>query len=202
MEENYQKLITELKSVEGTEKLIEYLDTTDFKSAPASAKYHLCEKGGLVQHSLNVLRYARELNKSLNLNIVDSSLIKTALLHDVCKIGYYIEGEEWDKEHKDKTNQWRKKFIWKVEDQLPLGHGEKSLSIVNQYLTLTPEEMLAIRWHMGPWEMAVLFYPTTATYNTACDKSPLVKLISIADQVATLCEGIKVDEIVVNDLPF
>ena len=39
---------------EGIEKVLAWLDSTDFYTAPASTKYHLCVEGGLCQHSLNV----------------------------------------------------------------------------------------------------------------------------------------------------
>ena len=40
----------------GTEKLLAWLETTDFFEAPASTKYHGAYPGGLVEHSLNVCR--------------------------------------------------------------------------------------------------------------------------------------------------
>ena len=39
---------------EGADKLLEWLEKSDFFTAPASTKYHLAKQGGLLQHSLNV----------------------------------------------------------------------------------------------------------------------------------------------------
>ena len=39
---------------DGGDKLLEFIRKSDFYTAPASAKYHLAEEGGLLQHSLNV----------------------------------------------------------------------------------------------------------------------------------------------------
>lgn len=39
---------------DGLDKLLAWLESTDFFTAPASTKYHLCVEGGLCQHSLNV----------------------------------------------------------------------------------------------------------------------------------------------------
>lgn len=47
---------------EGKEKFINWLkNETDYFTAPASSKYHCNYKHGLVEHSLNVLNYARNL---------------------------------------------------------------------------------------------------------------------------------------------
>ena len=40
---------------EGIEEFIKWLDTTDFKYAPASSQYHSSYRGGLLKHSLNRL---------------------------------------------------------------------------------------------------------------------------------------------------
>ena len=39
---------------EGADKLLEYLVSSDFFLAPASAKFHSSYEGGLCDHSLNV----------------------------------------------------------------------------------------------------------------------------------------------------
>ena len=174
---------------EGIEEFIAYLDTTDFMSAPASTKFHLNVLGGLMQHSLNVLRFAEEINKSTEADIPEESIILGALLHDICKINYYELGEEWDKEHKDKTNQWRKKSVWKVNDQEPLGHGEKSAILASKYIDLTTDELAAIRWHMGFSEPGVNFgYPTGQPFRESLNRYPLVKIVMLGDQMAELYE--------------
>ncbi|MCX4287485.1 MAG: hydrolase, partial [Clostridia bacterium] len=40
----------------GADKLLEYLENNDFFTAPASARFHLAEEGGLCQHSINVYK--------------------------------------------------------------------------------------------------------------------------------------------------
>lgn len=187
IEKNYKDVRLELKktNVKGMTEFLAWLDTTDFSTAPASTKFHLNVLGGLAQHSLNTLRFARNLNKEISVGCEDSSLVIAALLHDLCKANYYIEGEEWDKEHKEKTNQWRKKFVWKIEDQFPLGHGEKSVILATRFLDLMPEEALAIRWHMVKWDVSDA---GRRTMDEARDKHPLVKIIAIADQIADTFE--------------
>lgn len=191
---NWTALTNELKKVQrdGIDKLIAYLENdTDFKTAPASTKFHLCEKGGLAEHSLNVLRYARLVNSQMGNIIPDESLIISALMHDLCKVNYYVEGEEWDKEWKDKTNQWRKKAVWKVEDKEPLGHGEKSVILTVRHIPLKIEEMAAIRWHMTGFDAGIHFsYPSGIPYRESMNRYPLVKIIILADEMAELYESV------------
>ncbi len=176
---------------EGVFGLLSYLEhKTDFIHAPASTKFHLDESGGLVLHTLHVLKYARLVNKELGLNLPEESVTLVALFHDICKANFYVQGEEWDKEIKEKENRWQKKAVWKVDDQLPLGHGEKSVILASRYVDLTVEEMCAIRWHMASTDPGTnFFYPSGAPYKTALDKYPLVKLLIIADQMAELSES-------------
>jgi hypothetical protein len=68
---------------------------------------------------------------------------------------------------------------WAVNDQLPLGHGEKSLSILQDHIRLTVEEKLAIRWHMAAWDLSD--YSGKWAYNTAAKMTPLVALLAAAD---------------------
>lgn len=74
---------------------------------------------------------------------------------------------------------------YKVDDQLPLGHGEKSLYIAQKFLKLTDEEAMAIRWHMGAWDLPSSAHP----YNAAIEKSKLVAILILADmEASTLME--------------
>ena len=193
IEKNWTEIKGELFPTQrdGMNKLIDYLEKkTDFKTAVASTKFHLSVPGGLVQHSLNVLKYARLVNKELNLNITDDSLVIVSLLHDLCKVNYYVKGWEWDKEIKEATGKWVKKDTWKVEDQLPLGHGEKSVILAVRFIPLSANEMTAMRWHMSWSDLAVHFnYPSGFPFRETLDKNPLAKLLAIADQLAEFSES-------------
>lgn len=72
---------------------------------------------------------------------------------------------------------------WSHNDQLPLGHGEKSVIILQQFIKLEVCEMLAIRWHMGPWDISD--YYGKYAYNEAVKKHPLVSMLHVADMEAT-----------------
>jgi hypothetical protein len=193
IEKNWEEFKSELINTEreGVNKLIDYLDQkTDFKNASASTKYHLNVEGGLTQHSLDVLKCGRLLNNQLNPKLDENSITIACLLHDLCKTNYYIKTKILDKEWKDKTDQWRKIDGWKVEDQLPLGHGEKSVIIAVRFIPLSPNEMTAIRWHMSWSDPGVHFsYPSGFPYRETLNKNPLSKLLIIADQLAEFTES-------------
>jgi len=75
---------------------------------------------------------------------------------------------------------------YSVVDQLPLGHGEKSLSILQDFIKLTEPEKLAIRWHMGATEPGTHFdYPTGYAFRAAMERHPLVTLLFTADLEAS-----------------
>jgi hypothetical protein len=152
-----EKIINALSGIKrsGMDMLVAYLSESDFFTAPASTKYHSSYEGGLAEHSWNVFTCLVEKNRTYNLGLGPDTLAITALLHDVCKVNFYKRGIKNVKEGK-KTNwkgqevdNWVEKEVWEVEDQLPLGHGEKSVIILQQYIQLTPVEIAMIRWHMG-----------------------------------------------------
>ena len=100
IEENVKRFEELLSSVEraGIDKLMGYIrNKTDFYKAPASTRFHLACEGGLLQHSLNVYdclvaKKESPIWKPILSGIPDDSLIIMALLHDLCKTNFYVEG--------------------------------------------------------------------------------------------------------------
>lgn len=194
IEANWTKLLEELRTVkrEGIEDFITFLEKrTDFKTAPASTKFHMNYPGGLAEHTLNVLRFTREVQASLNVPEIEAdSVTLSAILHDLCKVNYYKVGTVFDKEYKNETNRWREMEVWTVEDKAPLGHGEKSVILAVRYIALTLEEMCAIRWHMGFSDQGThSYYPSGAPFKESMDKYPLLKLLMLGDAQAELYES-------------
>lgn len=150
----------------GAAALLEWLESTDFFTAPASTKHHGAYPGGLVKHSLNVY-YALLGSYSVNGLYSPQTKAIVALLHDVCKANYYA-GEY---------------PTYTVRDQLPMGHGEKSVYLVMKHMELTDDEALAIRWHMGAYDDA--FRGGSRALNEAMKKTPLVLALHYADMLAT-----------------
>jgi hypothetical protein len=69
------------------------------------------------------------------------------------------------------------------DDTFPLGHGEKSVIILQQFVKLQLPEILAIRWHMGPWDLS----PNDGkwAFGEATKICPLVTMLQTADLEAT-----------------
>ena len=139
---------------EGADRLLEYLmsPASDFFTAPASTRFHGAHDGGLVEHSLIVYDclvdyLSRERVKKLyGMDYSDETVAIAALLHDVCKINVYKKSM---RNVKDETGKWTSVPYYEFEDDLPYGHGEKSVYIISGYMKLTLEEAFAIRYHMG-----------------------------------------------------
>ena len=91
---------------------------------------------------------------------------------------------EWYKAGRN-GEQPEKKTAYKVKDQFPMGHGEKSVSILQDFIPLLPSEKLAIRWHMQSWDPGIHFnYPSGFPFREA-SKIPLVVLLFTADYEAS-----------------
>ena len=63
----------------------------------------------------------------------------------------------------------------------PLGHGEKSVIILQQYITLTSDEIYAIRWHMGGFDDTAKSWAGGLALSSAMGKCPLLALLHMAD---------------------
>lgn len=165
------------------DKLISYLeDETDFFVAPASTKYHGACEGGLLAHSLAVYEQLGKVMKLNNLKCEYESVIITALLHDVCKANFYEAATRNVKN--EKTGFWEKVPCIIINDKLPLGHGEKSVIILQQYIDLTIDEIMAIRWHMAGFDDAGRQYGGGQALSTAMSQYPLICALHMADLAA------------------
>jgi len=177
----YKKLITR----EGADKLLEYLtsQSCDFFIAPASTRYHLSREGGLLEHSLNVYYclkdyLSRERAKEVyNLSYSDETIAIVALLHDLCKVNCYKKSF---RNVKDANGVWQKVPSYDFDDDMPYGHGEKSVYIINGFIRLTREEAFAIRYHMGFSENVDI-----RNVGAAFAKYPLAVALWTADMEAT-----------------
>ena len=132
-------------------RLLNWLEQTDFFTAPASRNNHSGCRGGLAFHSLCVYYLMRErYQPSENER---GSFAICALLHDLCKAAFYVESTRNVKN--EQSGQWEKVPFYKIEDQFPMGHGEKSLWLIERFIKLTADEAIAVRWHMGGFDDAV-----------------------------------------------
>ena len=184
MKDRYLKLLSEVKRP-GMDQLIKWLtDKSDFFTAPASTKYHGAKEGGLVEHSLEVHKNLDRIIKScifdMNTVIKPDSAIITALLHDICKANFYTVQM---RNAKNDAGVWEKVPFYAIEDQFPYGHGEKSVLIAREFISLQVEEMMAIRWHMGAFGSEG--YADRQALSAAMEKYPLILALQMADLAAS-----------------
>ena len=179
MANNKDKFIEIFKSAisrEGSDKLLKYLETSDFFVAPASTKFHGSHEGGLCEHSLNVYDWLKKFQTTES----DETIAICALLHDICKTNFYVKDV---RNVKGADGKWTTQDCYKVEDKLFYGHGEGSVYILMSYIKLTREEALAIRWHMSGFDSSVKGgdYAQSGAY----DNYPLCAKLAAADMLAT-----------------
>lgn len=148
---------------EGALKLCDDLHDR-FAVCPASTRtdYVGCFPGGLVWHSLNVLRVMKGLRTSLDLEKVvhSDSMIIMGLFHDIGKLGnekhdYYLsQTSDW---HREKLGQ----LYTLNEDLSPMPVSTRSVWWLNQYgIPLSENELHAITSLSAKANEAVSFVPS------------------------------------------
>ena len=171
---------------EGADKLLDFIcsPSSDFFTAPASARYHSAYEGGLCEHSINVYEcLVNYLNRDVcrekyGLNYSEESIAIVALLHDLCKMNIYKVSY---RNAKNEAGVWEKVPYYEFDDQLPYGHGEKSVYIISGFMRLTREEAFAIRYHMGYSSER----EDPRNVSQAFEMFPLAFAVSVADSEAT-----------------
>ena len=167
--------------------ILRWLEDSDFFVAPASTKFHGCHEGGLLQHSLNVYDCLKRglANAGLQNSYPEETVAVVSLLHDICKVNFYKKGFRNVKD--DETGQWYKKEVYEIDEKFPCGeHADKSVILIQNFMHLEPEEILAIRAHMGGWDTAVK--GGNAFIGKIFERSKLAVLLHLADMEATyLC---------------
>ncbi len=177
--EDFLALFAEHVHREGSKELLDWLQTTDFFTAPASTRFHGACPQGLVFHSLNVYKVLR--NKFCRDEENLESVVICALLHDVCKANYYTTSTRNVKNKE--TGRWEEVPFFSINDTMPYGHGEKSVFMIERYMRLTVEEAMAIRWHMGGFDDAAR--GGCKAISEAYDAYPLAVKLHMADLAAT-----------------
>ena len=173
---------------EGADRLLEFIcsPSSDFFTAPASARYHSAYEGGLCEHSLNVYDCLYEyLNRPVakekyGLNYSEESIAIVSLLHDLCKMNVYKTSY---RNAKNEQGQWERVPYFEFDDTLPYGHGEKSVYMITPFMKLTREEAFAIRYHMGYSNVESSI--ATNSVSKAFEMFPLAFALSTADMEAT-----------------
>lgn len=169
---------------DGADDLLKWLSESDFFEAPASTRFHGSHEGGLLEHSLNVYHCLKEIVQQADLQNTYSpeTIAISALLHDVCKVNFYKKGFRNVKD--EETGRWYKKEVYEIDEKFPCGeHADKSIIIIQNFIHLEPEEILAIRAHMGGWDTAVK--GGNGFVGKIFERSKLAVFLHFADMAAT-----------------
>jgi 23S rRNA maturation-related 3'-5' exoribonuclease YhaM len=158
------------------QEFADYLLKNGFYCAPASTKFHGNYAGGLFDHSFAVMNFLVELSakNGLKWQRAESPFI-VGMFHDLCKIDSYVpvmDGDETGFMHNLNT------FL--------KGHGDKSIILLSQHITLTEEEVMCIRYHMG----AFVEKDEWRDYTNAVHKYPNVLWTHHADMIASHVVGV------------
>ena len=123
---------------------------TTWLSSPASSRFHLAEKEGLLKHSVGVAETLLRFREILAPAISEESCIIVGLLHDIGKLGmpgkpYYLPND----------NEWmvRNRGIHYMinPEVVAMGLATRSIYLISQYIPLTDAEAQAITYHDGQY---------------------------------------------------
>ncbi len=172
--------------------LLNFLDSSDFYTAPASTRFHGDFKGGLAAHTLMVVQQSLVFAETFMNNffncpysekytITAKDIFLSALCHDFCKINFY--GVEY-RNTKDINGNWIKQPFYKTKnDNRNLGHGNESVLLMLQILPslINNRNVIeAVSRHMGFSDLS-----DSDSYNySVLLTNPLILLLQTADQTA------------------
>ena len=178
-------------AIHNVEDFVERIPEEYFIS-PASIKYHGAFSGGLMYHSLGVLKsvldtcdvymykyYESSCLTSLNVKhdicteIRHSicSNLPAILLHDFCKVGKYKFIED--------KNKWE----YNYDSVTSFQHGAESYRrIIHEGFHLSKEWELAVVYHMGVFDVSK---QETMDFSNITEKVPEVLLLHHADMIST-----------------
>lgn len=173
--ENLKSMVTDRKAQ--FDHLISFLEKeTEWLTAPASTKFHLCRKGGLLEHSCNVAETMLKFKNAIAPDISDESCVIVSLLHDLGKVGMpgnpqYIKNEPTDRQ---KQYGYQVKIPYSFNKELTyLSVPIRSIYLALPYISLSEEEVQAIVYHDGQY--------VEDNASVATKEFPLALLLQYAD---------------------
>lgn len=177
--EDFIRLYTEHIKRPGADKLLEWLEESDFFTAPASTRFHGNYEGGLCEHSVNVWEELVRLLKAYpEVRVTAETVAIVTLCHDLCKIGCYKQ----ELRNTKVGGHWVQRPVYVFQEDFCFGgHGSKSVYLVQRFMNLTETEAVAINCHMGAWDRT----PTDYSIGSAYEENHLAWLLHVADESAT-----------------
>lgn len=172
---------------EGMEDLIDFMEELGFLTAPASGGNHLCEDGGLLEHTVNVMQLAEKIGVAMlggsAYNKIHNSVIIAAGLHDLGKCGrygspYYTENmiQDGRPTKKDPVQKYKRSEAkpFKISDELlHIDHPLRSVELAARYIDMTEEEEHAIFYHDGAYG--------SLAYDLKGHEEPIQIIVHFAD---------------------
>ena len=162
-------------------RLTEFMENeTDYLKSPASSRFHLCQSGGLLRHSVNVAENMLRLREALAPEIDEESCIITALIHDLGKAGMpgrpmYIPNEPTARQ---KQYGFGPSVPYRISDRLVyLSVPLRSLYLALRYISLSESEVQAVMYHDGQY--------IDDNKSVATKETPLLLLLQYADTWST-----------------
>lgn len=175
---------------EGIENLIKHMEEQGFFKAPCSTQYHLSKEGGLAEHSLNVYKQANIFAATCldpdDYDKMHDSIVITALLHDIGKMGQFnktnyvpnmLKGRATKANPNPEPYQSTAKPYISNPELLYVDHEVRALSIISKFIDLTEEEQQAILWHNGLYG--------SFKYQIQGNETPLYLILHYADMWAS-----------------
>ena len=168
-------------------KLLEWIETTDFFTAPASSKYHSAEPGGLCYHSLLVFDCLWDLIETPTYREISeyytaADIALASLCHDLCKVNYYKQSKRNVKQNIDGKDQWVEHLCYVKDEDFVFGHGDKSVLYLMKHIPNIPYSVLqAVKYHMGGKESTQLDPNTSIVFA----QNKLALALHLADMTAT-----------------
>lgn len=179
MKDKFIELVRTIVKRDGVDKFLKALEENGFYDAWASTSYHCNYKGGLVEHTVNVIEYALQLASAFNSKVSRESIVLCASAHDVGKAyEYYVDNTL-------KSGKLSGTKPKKINPSLMIkSHAMRSLNIVSKFFDLTESEKVCILSHDGWYENA------NREYMLALDE--LLYIVHSADlYVARFVEPVK-----------
>lgn len=173
--------------------LLEYIEQTDFFTAPTTANYNGNYVGGLVEHAILFYERVKKIvseeygNDYSFLETTPETLALCALCHNLCMTNCYdseyknvkVRDPQGRLEDEGGRFRWEAQTYYKWNPIIPYGHGEKSVMMIQSFLSnkLTLSELLAIRFHSNESITPL----NNAEIDLASRNYPLVSVFRIAD---------------------
>lgn len=161
---------------DGIDQLLEWLEKTDWYTAPASSRFHGSYPGGLLEHSLNVYHELHRMLKAFpEVECSEETAAIISLFHDLCKVNFYTTEQ---RNRKNEDGKWESYTAYKIQEKFVYGgHGSKSVFLLQNFMKLKPVEAVAIMNHMGAFD--------NQNVGSVYEKYPLAFLLHVADGSAS-----------------